>query len=462
MSYTPLDILIEVSPGETRAALVDGAGQLCRLRLARVSRTSLVGGIYLGRVVRVEKGMAAAFVDIGLSAPAFLGRARSLHEGEALVVQVVRDAWNSKSANVIPAPLFEGRYLALGADRGSGPTITCERNIVGSALRTKLEAVVRGIAEPGETIRVKAAAASIQPDELATEAVRLRRWGQIVRDSASKLRPPHLLEAPAGLVPRLLREIASIREIVIDDLRLHGETERLAAAEMPDLEGKISHYSGDRPLFDDRGIDEQIDEALERCVSLPSGVNLTIDPTEALTAIDVNLGGAAEGGPHEEECTRANLDAIPVIARQIAVRNLAGLIVIDFISMRNKSSRRRIVDALRKALRAGAEGAVDVLGMTAAGLVEVTRQRRGLALADFFNLNHAPAPNPEALACAALRGVLRTRGPGGRPVLLASTEVIATLEGPLSAALVETGRRLGQPLVLRPEAKQNGFEIVIE
>ena len=103
MSYTPLDILIEVSPGETRAALVDGAGQLCRLRLARVSRTSLVGGSYLGRVVRVEKGMAAAFVDIGLSAPAFLGRARSLHEGEALVVQVVRDAWNSKSANVIPA-----------------------------------------------------------------------------------------------------------------------------------------------------------------------------------------------------------------------------------------------------------------------------------------------------------------------------------------------------------------------
>ena len=461
MSAAPLDILIEVSPGETRAALVDAAGRLCRLRLARLSSASLVGGIYLGRVAKVEKGMGAAFVDIGLAAAAFLGRARSLHEGEALVVQVVRDAWSSKTASVGVTPQVEGRYLAIAAHHGAAAKIVCERNIVGGTLRAQLEAAAGDIAMPGEVIHVKAAAASVGTDQLAAEAARLRRRWQIVQDSAVEQKPPRLLEAPAELVPRLLREIASIRQVVIDDLRIFSETERLVATEMPDLDGKIAHYGGDRPLFEARGLDEQIDEALERRLSLPSGVNLTIDPTEALTAIDVDLGGAAAGGRQEEECTRANLDAIPAIARQIAVRNLAGLIVIDFISMRHKASRRRIVDALRKALRVDADGAVDVLGMTAAGLVEVTRQRKGPALGDLFTLYHAPSLDPEALACAALRQALRTRG-SGRPVLRARPDVIAALEGPLSAALVEAGRQLGEPLELRPEARQNGFEIVLE
>ena len=233
------------------------------------------------------------------------------------------------------------------------------------------------------------------------------------------------------------------------------------AAEMPDLEAQIIHHGGDQSLFTERGVDEQIDEALDRCVSLPSGVNLTIDPTEALTAIDVNLGGATTGGNQEEVCTRANLEAIPLVARQIVLRNLAGLVVIDFISMKNRSNRQRIVEALRKALRARDDGAVDVLGMTAAGLVEVTRQRSGPALADYFTSRQAPTPDPEALACAALRDALRMRGPG-RPVLLATPEVIAALDGPLTTALVETGRQLGQPLVLRPDNRQSGFEIVLE
>jgi ribonuclease G len=453
--------LVEVSPGETRAALVDAAGRLCRLRLARLSRASLIGGIYLGRVVKVERGMGAAFVDIGLAEPTFLGRARSQHEGEALVVQVVRDAWNSKAASVVVTPRVEGRYLALAAHRGDGSTTEYERNIVDGAQRARLEAAAGDIAGPGEAIHIKAAAQSVGAVELAAEAARLRRRWQMVRASAAKLKPPQLLEAPAQLVLRLLREIASIGEVVIDDLRIYSEIKRLTAAEMPDLVGGIAHHGGDRPLFDERGIDEQIDEALERCLSLPSGVSLTIDRTEALTAIDVDLGGGAGAGRQEEECTRANLDAIPAIARQIAVRNLAGLIVIDFISMRNKASRRRLVEALRKALRAGADGAVDVLGMTAAGLVEITRQRKEPALADLFSLYRAPTPDPEALACAALRQALRMRGPGHR-VLCARPDVIAALEGPLSDALVEAGRHLGEPLALRPEARQNGFEIVLE
>ena len=461
MSDSALDILVEVSPGETRAALVDSAGDLCRLRLARLSRTSLVGGIYLGRVVKIEKGMGAAFIDIGLPAPAFLGRFRSLQEGEKLVVQVVRDAWSTKAASVIATPMVAGRYLAVGFKRNKDTNITCERSIGSRSIRERLQATAREIAEAGEEIRVKASAGSVQSDVLAAEAVRLRRRWQTVEDAAANSEPPRLLEAPAGLMTRLLREIAPIRQIFIDNLPVHGETARLVAAEMPDLEAQIIHHGGDQSLFAERGVDEQIDEALDRCVSLPSGVNLTIDPTEALTAIDVNLGGATTGGNQEEVCTRANLEAIPLVARQIILRNLAGLVVIDFISMRNKSNRRRIIEALRKALRARDDGAVDVLGMTAAGLAEVTRQRSGPALADYFTSRQAPAPDPEALACAALRDALRMRGPG-RPVLLAAPDVIAALDGSLSTALVETSRQLGQPLALRPDNRQSGFEVVLE
>jgi ribonuclease G len=458
---TPVDIFIEVSPGETRAALLDEARRLCLLRLARLPNPSHLGGIYLGQVVKVEKGMGAAFVDIGFGEPAFLGRARTLHEGEALVVQVVRDAWGSKAASVVATPQLEGRYLAIGACRDEGPTVACDRTIAGTYLRAQLVDDVKNFAESSEAIRVRAAAVTVEASQLEREASRLRQRWQKIRNSATTGKPPQLLEPAPGLALRLMREVPAIHGIVIDDPRVYEDCVELAASEMPDLEGKITHFRDDTPLFRDQGIDEQVEEALVRSVTLPSGLTLTIDQTEALTAIDVDLGGAATRGRQEEECTRANLDAVPVIARQIILRNLAGLIVIDFISMRNKPNRRRVVEAMRKALRAGSDGAVDVLGMTAAGLVEVTRQRRGPALADFLTLRQPPVPNPVALACAALRDVLRTRG-SGRPVLIADSDIIAVLEGSLSSALAETNRRLGEPLAFRREARRNGFEIILE
>ena len=461
MPAAPVDIFIEVSPGETRAALLDEAGRLCRLHLARLPDPSRQGGIYLGRVLKVEKGMGAAFIDIGCGEPAFLGRARTVHEGQALVVQVVRDAWSGKAAGVVAMPQVEGRYLAIGASHDDGPTIECDRNIAGRSLRAQLVEYVEKFAEDGEKIRVRVAAKNVDLSDLDAEATRLRERWQKMQNSAAIGTAPQILEPASDLALRLMREISAIKGIVIDDRGVYEDCVRFVASEMPDLEGKITHFRDASPLFRDHGIDEQVDEALERSITLPSGLTLTIDQTEALTAIDVDLGGAAVHGRQEEECTHANLAAIPEIARQIVIRNLAGLIVIDFISMRNKPNRRRVVEALRKALPASSDGAVDVLGMTAAGLVEVTRQRRGPALGEFFTLRRSPAPNPVALACASLRDVLRMRGPG-RPVLVASPDVIAVLEGSLSLALAETSRRLGEPLTLRQGDKRNGFEIILE
>ncbi len=461
MTDAPVDIFIEVSPGETRAAVLDEDRRLCRLHLVRLPDPSLQGGIYLGRVLKVEKGMGAAFIDIGSGESAFLGRARTVHEGQALVVQVVRDAWSGKAAGVVAMPQVEGRYLAISASSDAGPTIECDRNITGRSLRMQLVENVEKFAEVGEKIRVRAAAINVDPSDLEGEVTRLRERWQKIQNLAATGTAPQVLEPASGLALRLMREIPAINRIVIDDRGAYEDYVRLAASEMPDLEGKIIYFRDTSPLFRDHGIDEQIDEALDRSITLPSGLTLTIDHTEALTAIDVDLGGAAARGRQEEECTRANLTAIPEIVRQIILRNLAGLIVIDFISMRNKPNRRRVVDAMRKALLAGSDGAVDVLGMTAAGLVEVTRQRRGPALATFFMLRRSPAPNPVALACTALRDVLRMRGPG-RPVLVTSPDVIAVLEGSLSLAHAETNRRLGEPLTLRQGDKRNGFEIILE
>lgn len=461
MSNISVDALIEVSPGEIRVALVDREGRLKRLCLERISSPSIVGGIYLGRVTKVEKGMGAAFIDIGIEAPAFLGRVRGLHEGEAVVVQVIRDAWGHKSAGVTLTPQLEGRYLSFDVCRDSGPSIKYERNVFGSSLRARLEEKVENIVQVGERIQVKATADSIDESQLKIETERLRQCWYVAQNSVVTLKPPYLLEAAPRLVRRLLVDTAMIRTIVIDDRLIYDETERLVAAEMPDLDGKITFHGDNEPLFRAHGIDEQIEEALERRVSHPSGLTLTFDQTEALTAIDVDLGGAGARTKHEEACVRANLDAVPLIARQISLRNLAGLIVVDFISMRNKTNRRRIVEEFRKGLREGTDGAIDVLGMTSSGLVEVTRQRRGPSLADFYILNQPPVSAPAALACAALRDAIRVRGPG-RPILVAADEVIAVLEGPLSPALEETSRRLGQPLGIRPEPGRVGFEILLE
>jgi len=456
-----IDIFIEVSPGETRAALLDGDSRLCHLYLERAHEPSRQGSIFLGRVLKVEKGMGAAFIDIGSGESAFLGRARTLHEGQALVVQVVRDGWGGKVAGVVSRPQVEGRYLAISADHDDSSKIECDRNIVGRSLRMQLEKSVEKFSVVGEKIRIRVAAINVGSSELEFEVTQLRKRWHKIQNSAATGSGPQVLEPTSSLALRLMREITKINRIIVDDRSVYEDCVRLAASEMPDLVGKIVHFRDVSPLFRDHGIDEQVDEALERNIKLPSGLSLTIDQTEALTAIDVDMGGASVRGRQEEECTRANLIAVPEIARQMILRNLAGLIVIDFISMRNKPNRRRVVDAMRKALHASSDSVVDVLGMTAAGLIEVTRQRKGPALAEFFTKRQPPAPSPVALACAALRDVLRLRGPG-HPVLIASPDVIAVLKTTLSLALAKTDRRLGEPLALRQVDKPNWFEVILE
>jgi len=230
----------------------------------------------------------------------------------------------------------------------------------------------------------------------------------------------------------------------------------------PDLDGRIALHDGRQPLFAEAGIEDQIAEALSRTVALPRGGSLVFDVLEALTAIDVNMGGAGTGRSSDDAILTLNRVAAAEAARQVMLRNIAGLIVIDFVSMRNKGNRRHLVEAVRRAF-AGDRVVVDVLGMTPAGLVEVTRQRRGRSLADLVCMPPRRDPDwqPAALACAALRAALRTLG-AGRPVLRCHPSVAASLRGDLVGALAETERRLGQSLELREDTTCRDFEMLWE
>jgi len=440
--------LVEVSPAETRAALVDAGGELLELRVERLGREEVVGSILLGRVVRVDKAMGAAFIEIGDKQPGFLGKTRTETEGGKTVVQVIRAAGGGKGALLSAAPVLPGYLLSLTPTR---PGIHWPREWRGD--RSALAAVLERITPDGMGLAPHPWAAAAEESALQAEAARLAAaWREIERQ-ARTAKPPVLLRPPPDLCSTILEE--STRPVRIDHPQTYA---RLKDAAPPELQELLALYKGQTPLFEDFGIDEQIEAALSPVVELPGGATLVIEETEALVAIDVNMGGGGGRLPSQAAILETNRMAARAAARQTRLRNIGGLIVIDFISMKNKGNRRAIVDATRRAMR---DDPVrhDVLGMTPAGLVEITRQRVGRPLAALYarRRTSATAPLPDAEACAALRAAVR-RAWTGRPVLSGSPEVIAALRGPLAPALAEVNRKLGQDLELRAEPGREGFE----
>lgn len=455
MSAGVQDILIEVSPGETRAAFVDAEGRLVGLQIERMGEESLVGAICRGRVTRIEKATQMAFLDVGLPLPGLVNRAQGLHEGQLLTVQVVRDAWGDKGPAVTPNVALTGRYLVL---RPAESGIHWPRTLP-ARLRREREAAVGAIAKEDEGLTLRTNVTLADDGALAAEADRLRGlWKEVCGRAGNTDKPALLVPAP-GLAERVMRDEAPAGAIVVDDRRLVADLAARAKAAAPDLAGRIAFHDGRKPLFDETGVDDQIAEALSRRVELPRGASLVFDELEALTAVDVNMGGAGVGRASDDAILAFNRIAAAEAARQVMLRNIAGLIVIDFVSMRSKGNRRHLVEAVRRAF-AEDRVTVDVLGMTPAGLVEVTRQRRGRSLA---SLVCAPVRREielqaPAVACAALRAALRMLG-GGRPVLRCRPAIGTALRGVLAPALAETERRLGQKLELRDDPACRDFEL---
>ena len=450
-------ILIEVSPGETRAAIVDGDGRLVELSIERIDRPAREGGIHLGRVTRVEPSLNGAFVTFADGMDGFLRRSKGLHEGQSIVVQVTREAGDGKGPALTDKPTVVGRYMALTPDRSDE---TFSARLGSGRRRAQLESLTQRLRQITDTgFAVRAAAAHATDDDIAAEASRLSGDWADIQKKAAEGKAPALLAAAPGLIARVLRD-GEGSQAVIDDPRAYREAESLARERMPDWRGLLQRHDERAALFEAFGIADDVEAVCDRVVTMPDGVRLTIDPVEALTAIDVDSGAGGRRGS-DDAILRVNRAALSEVARQVRLRNLSGLIVVDFLNMRRKALRSQFLQAARRAFR-GDPMQVDVLGMTAAGLLELTRRRGSPPLQEMLMVARAETgPAPATAACAILRAVLRLTGPG-RPVVIAAPKVIAALEVPLAPARAEVDRRMGQPLTLRADASRRKWEVILE
>src|SRR5215468_792262 len=384
------EILINVTPQETRVAMLE-QGAVQELHIERASARGLVGNIYLGRVARVLPGMQSAFVEIGLERAAFLHIAdiwehrqdsqagkpieRILHEGQSLLVQVIKDPIGTKGARLSTQVSLAGRLLVyLPRDSHIGISQRIEDEAERESLRVKLQQLLPQGLNGGFIIRTMAETASER--EMQNDIEYLTRMWHDLTAKSETLPAPSLVYQDLNLAQRVLRDMATedTARILVDSRETFQKMQEFAQQYTQNIVGRINHYTGERPLFDLHGVEDEIEKALARRVDLKSGGYLIIDQTEAMTTIDVNTGGFVGGRSFDDTIFKTNLEAAQVIARQLRMRNLGGIIVVDFIDMENDAHRDSVLTELKKALSLD-RTRVTVSGFTSLGLVEMTRKR---------------------------------------------------------------------------------------
>ena len=385
------EILINITPMESRVAVVEN-GVLQEVHVERTQKRGIVGNIYKGKVVRVLPGMQAAFVDIGLERAAFIHAAEIssregsavepisalVHEGQSLVVQVTKDPIGSKGARLTTQLSIPSRYLVY-MPRTAHVGISLK--IEDEAERERLKQVVadciaaEGIEETGGFILRTAADGARSEDILADIRYLRRLWLQISSQMQSAATPSVIYE-DLSLALRTLRDLvnAKIEKIRIDSRETFQKVCQFVVELMPEVADRLEHYPGERPIFDLYGVEDEIQKALERKVLLKSGGYLIIDPTEAMTTIDVNTGGFVGHRTLEETIFKTNLEAATAIARQMRLRNLGGIIIIDFIDMEDEEHQRQVLRTLEKQLERD-HAKTNIIGITELGLVQMTRKR---------------------------------------------------------------------------------------
>lgn len=376
------EILSSVSSGGTRTALRED-GSVVELFIEPAAAATLIGTVHLGRITKVLKGMGACFVELGFERAGFLPmhateRAGSpllpvIHQGAAVLVQVVKDPQGGKGAELTLNLSLPGRHLVY-APRQRG--LVFSRRLADEAERLRLAAAMEAIARPDEGFILRTAALDATPEDLARDAEWLRAAWAEVEVSAAQAKPPTCLWRDLSPLARVLRDRghAGIRRVVTDDPAAQRAAQDYGRRFMPSLAGNIELSRGDIPLFDRFGIDEDLAAALQPRVPLQSGGFLMIEPTHALTAIDVNTGRHIGETSQADTILGTNLEAANAVAHQVRLRNLSGLIAVDFVHMLAAEHRERVLAVVREAF---AEDPVFVRigGFTELGLFEIARRR---------------------------------------------------------------------------------------
>jgi ribonuclease G len=389
------EILINASTHEARAAVVEN-GVLQEVFLERPSRRGLISNIYKGRVSRVLPGMQAAFIEIGLERTAFLHASdifdarhaglglepprnesiRSLvAEGDEILVQVVKDPLGTKGARLTTYITLPSRYLVyMPKGQGVGVSARIEDEVERERLRAAVQGGIEAVENAGYIVRT--AAEDAPAAALVSDMVYLRKLWEFVREKGLRTEAGHLVHADLPLHLRILRDLVrpDVDRVLIDQASAYREMQEFARSFMPDTLPRLDLYEDPRPVFDLHHVEEEIQKALDRKVPLKSGGYLFIDQTEAMTTIDVNTGAFVGHRNLEETIFRTNLEAAVTIARQLRLRNLGGIIIIDFIDMEEPDHRRQVIQALERAL-ADDHAKTSISSVSPLGLVEMTRKR---------------------------------------------------------------------------------------
>ncbi len=392
------EILVNVTPVETRVALVEN-GMLQEVHIERSMRRGIVGNIYKGKVVRVLPGMQAAFVENGLERACFIhandivsydeqGKENRsgnpplvqevLHEGDSLQVQVIKEPIGTKGARLSTHMSVSSRFLVyMPHTHHVGISQRIEGEEERERLRLAVEQAVEaeGFAGNGGYI-VRTAAEGASEDDLRSDIRFLAKLWRSIENRARQATTPSLIYEDLPLYLRTMRDMVrpELEKIRIDSEEIYEQVKTFAAEFMPELSSAIECYRGPRPLFDLNGIEDEIQKALSRKVQLKSGGYLILDQTEAMTTIDVNTGAFVGHRNLEETIYKTNLEAAQALARQLRVRNLGGMIIIDFIDMKEPEHQRHVLRTLEKALLRD-PAKLNITGISELGLVQMTRKR---------------------------------------------------------------------------------------
>ena len=493
------ELLVNVTPRETRVAVVEN-GMLQELHIERGSQRGVVGNIYKGKVQRVMPGMQAAFVDIGLERAAFIHandifRAAPLdgvegddapvspppqvqlpiidllRDGAEIVVQVVKDPIGSKGARLTTQISIPSRYLVL---LPRSKVIGISARIEEDAERSRLKGLMAELTAggPGHGYIVRTNAEGQPAEALAEDIAYLSRVWALIERNATDAKHGSCVYEDLSLPLRAVRDLIrrDVDKVKVDSRETCEHLREFAANYMPVLADKIEHYSGSRPIFDMYGVEDEIQRALNKEVPLKSGGYLVIDQTEAMTTVDVNTGSFLGQRNLEETVYRTNLEAAQAVARQLRLRNLGGIIIIDFIDMHDAEHRRLVLRTLEKSLVKD-HAKTTVYDFSPLGLVEMTRKRtvesleRQLCEPCHECSGRGMVKTAETTTYEIFREIVRAvrQFDAARLLVIASPKVVGRITDEESNAMAELEEFIGKSIRFQADAQylQEQFDVVL-
>jgi ribonuclease G len=479
------EVLINVTPQETRIAMMEN-GVVQELQIERSSSLGLVGNIYRGVVCRVLPGMQSAFVEIGLQRAAFLhagdvlacGDAELkrpiqevLHEGQSVMVQVIKEPIGTKGARLTTHISIAGRFLVyLPQQEHIGVSQRIEIEAERESLKARLLGLLPEDRVGGYIIRTMSEAAT--DEELLADIDYLNKTWKHIKQQSITVPERTLIFQDLNLPMRVLRDVlcADTEMVRVDSSETYQRLVDFSNLYAISALDKLVHYQGERPLFDLYSIEQEIEKAMSRKVELKSGGYLIFDQTEALTTVDVNTGSFVSGKNLSDTIFKTNLEAAQSIARQLRLRNLGGIIIIDFIDMDEDVQRAAVLDELQKAV-ARDRARTGINGFTPLGLVEMTRKRTRESLAHILCepcstcKGRGELKTAQTVCYEILRELLReARQFSARELrVLAAPKVIEMLLDEESQSLANLSDFIAKPISLQvePSYAQESFDIIL-